>query len=362
MALSLLTTIPATCYTSQLQKIALSTSAETLQLTITHQAANYYSGNGQTRVFQTNYSARQNRVTIYDIGSLLETFMRERDGLQQFIFEFRAGTDTLSQTYTVIYCKHLPDITADTLANSNYITNYFTRLVYTGAIDRLPYFAGFGSPGSYTVRTITYSVVYRNPDGTLGTYEMISGGRAGYGISEVDASYDVIRDMFAFAMPEQAELLSYTLKQGSRIARFFVAEQTIVRQFVFRNAYGCKEYIAVPTARTEKVETKSSTAVCADELTQYDITHTRSFEEQTPVLQRAEARRFEEFLTSHYTAVLIGSREHPIIIKDYALKISDNAGEGNAVKFEWQFASLRTPLISEDYTRIFSHEHTEQFT
>ncbi|MBQ9338767.1 MAG: hypothetical protein IJS13_00360 [Paludibacteraceae bacterium] len=58
MALSLLTPIPATCYTSQLQKISLSTSAETLQLTITHQAANYYSGNGQSRVFQTTYNAR----------------------------------------------------------------------------------------------------------------------------------------------------------------------------------------------------------------------------------------------------------------------------------------------------------------
>ncbi len=117
MALSLLTPIPATCYTSQLQKISLSTSAETLQLTITHQAANYYSGNGQTRVFQTNYSARLNRVTIYDIGSLLETFMLERDGLQQFIFEFRSGSDSLEQTYTVIYCKHLPDISADTMAH-----------------------------------------------------------------------------------------------------------------------------------------------------------------------------------------------------------------------------------------------------
>ncbi|MBQ9297345.1 MAG: hypothetical protein IJ204_09165 [Paludibacteraceae bacterium] len=362
MALSLITSIPATCYTSQLQKIELASSGTAVEFRIYYQAQIYYSGNGQTLIFNSSYNTRFSCVAIYDIGSLLETFMLERDGLQQFIFEFRAGTDTLSQTYMVIYCKHLPDITADTLANSNYITNYFTRLVYKCSIDRLPYFAGFGSPGSYTVRTITYSVVYRNPDGTLGTYEMISGGRAGYGISEVDASYDVIRSMFAFAMPEQAELLSYTLKQGSRIARFFVAEQTIVRQFAFRNAYGCKEYIAVPTARKEKVETKSSTALCSDELTQYDITHTRSFEEQTPVLQRAEARRFEEFLTSHYTAVLIGSREHPIIIKDYDLKISDNPGEGNTIKFEWQFASLRTPLISEDYTRIFSPEHTEQFT
>lgn len=361
MALSLLTPIPATCYTSQLQKISLSTSAGSVALTITHQAANYYSGNGQTRVFQAAYSTRNNSATIYDIGSLLETFMLERDGLQQFIFEFRSGSDSLEQTYTVIYCKNFPSITAADLANSNYITNYFTRLVYKGAIDLLPYFAGFGSPGNYTMRTVTYSVVYRNPDGTLGTHEMISGGRTSFGISYVNASYDVIKDMFSVSIPQGAEILSYTLKQGSRTARFFVAEQTIVRQFVFRNAYGCKEYIAVPTARTQKTETKSSTAVCADELTQYDITHTRTFEEQTPVLQRAEARRFEEFLTSHYTAVLIGSREHPIIIKDYDLKISDNPGEGNAVKFEWQFASQRTPLISEDYTRIFSPEHTEEF-
>ena len=130
---------------------------------------------------------------------------------------------------------------------------------------------------------------------------------------------------------------------------------------MFRNAYGCREYICVPTARTEKTETKSSTAVCADELTQYDITHTRSYEEQTPALQRAEARRFGEFLTSHYIAVLIDGTEYPILIKDYELKISDNAGESNTVKFEWQFTSLRTPLISEDYDRIFSPEYDDNF-
>ena len=28
----------------------------------------------------------------------------------------------------------------------------------------------------------------------------------------------------------------------------------------------------------------------------------------------------------------------------------------------WQFASLHTPFINEDYTRIFSPEHTEEFT
>ena len=251
--------------------------------------------------------------------------------------------------------------TAADLANSNYITNYFNRLVYKGAKDQLPYFAGFGSPGGYAVRTITYTVVYRKTDGTFGTYDIISGGRTGFGISYVLTSCDAIAAMFQFSIPDGAVIVAYSLKQGSCTARFYVSEQPLLRQFVFRNAYGCREYIAVPTAQTEKTETKSSTAVCGDTLTQYDITHTRSFEEQTPVLQRAEARRFMEFLTSHYTAVVIGNAEYPIVITSYKDEISDNSGEGNAIKFEWQFVSLRTPLISEDYDRIFSPEHADQF-
>ena len=101
MALNLLTSIPATCYTSQLQKISLSTSDGSVILTITHQAANYYSGNGQTRVFQAAYSTRNNSATIYDIGSLLETFMLEKDGLQQFIFRFNAFRGLYSAAFSL---------------------------------------------------------------------------------------------------------------------------------------------------------------------------------------------------------------------------------------------------------------------
>ena len=122
MALSLLTPIPATCYTSQLQEIVLSTTAASVTLTITHQAVLYYSGNGQTRVFQATYSTRSNRAKIYDIGSLLETFMLNRDGVQQFYFTFTDGTDTLEETYAVIYCKQQPVRSAADLASSSYIT------------------------------------------------------------------------------------------------------------------------------------------------------------------------------------------------------------------------------------------------
>ena len=363
MALSLFTDIPDTCYTSQLQKIEIETDATSVSLTITHQATTWFFGNGQTQIFESEYATYNNSLlTIYDIGAFLEAFMAQKDGLQQFIFKFSTKSESLTRTLVVIYCKQQPIMTAADLANSNFITNYFTRLVYRGAHDQLPYFAGFGSPGGHTSYSLHYTVHYRTPNGTSGTYAFDNYGRAQYGVAEINTSPENVRLMCKDFLPEGSELLAYTLQEDNRTARFFVAEQTVVRQFMFRNAYGCLEYLCLPTSRTEKTETKSSTAVSGDSRMLYDITHTRTFEEQTPVLQRAEARRFREFLTSAYTAVLIDNTEHPILITDYDLSLSDTVGEGNKVKFSWQFASLHTPFINEDYTRIFSPEHTEEFT
>ena len=105
MALSLITSRPATCYTSQLQKIELASSGTAVEFRIYYQAQIYYSGNGQTLIFNSSYNTRFSRVAIYDIGSLLETYLSDKDGLQQFIFYFNNGTDSLEQTYAVIYCK-----------------------------------------------------------------------------------------------------------------------------------------------------------------------------------------------------------------------------------------------------------------
>lgn len=140
MALSLITDISATCYTSQLQKIELVSSGSAVEFRIYYQAQTYYSGNGQTLIFSASYNTRLSHVAIYDIGSLLETYLADRDGVQQFIFYFSNGTDSLEQTYAVIYCKQQPVLSAADLASSNYITNYLTRLVYRGAKKTGGYF------------------------------------------------------------------------------------------------------------------------------------------------------------------------------------------------------------------------------
>ncbi len=43
--------------------------------------------------------------------------------MQQFYFFFTDGTDTINETYSVIYCKQSVRSAAD-LASSSYITNY----------------------------------------------------------------------------------------------------------------------------------------------------------------------------------------------------------------------------------------------
>ncbi|MDY2942536.1 MAG: hypothetical protein SOT07_02400 [Paludibacteraceae bacterium] len=217
-------------------------------------------GNGQTQIFQSEYATYNGFLTIYDLGSFLEAFMAEKDGLQRFVFKFSTESEIINRTFAVIYCKQQPTMAAEDLANSNFITNYFTRLVYRGAHDRLPYFAGFGLPGGYTSYSLHYTVLYRTPSGTTGTYTFDHYGRAQYGVSYLNTSPENVRIMCIPSIPNGSEILAYTLQQGDRIARFFVTEQTVVRQFVFRNAYGCLEYLCLPTARTEKTETKSSTA------------------------------------------------------------------------------------------------------
>ena len=260
MALSLFTDIPDTCYTSQLQKIEIETDAETVSLTITHQASNYRGlqssltalegggnaatltdavrlssqavsddGNGQTQIFQSEYATYNGFLTIYDLGSFLETFMADMNGLQRFIFQFSTESEIINRVFAVIYCKRQPIMTAEDLANSNFITNYFTRLVYRGAHDRLPYFAGFGLPGGYTSYTLHYTVLYRTPSGTTGTYAFDHYGRASYGVSYLNTSPENLRIMCIPSIPNGSEILAYTLQQGDRVARFFVTEQTVVR-------------------------------------------------------------------------------------------------------------------------------------
>ena len=92
-----------------------------------------------------------------------------------------------------------------------------------------------------------------------------------------------------------------------------------------------REYLNIPTNRTTKTATKSSTARYGSLTEQYDIEHTRTYEEQTTVLTLEDAAFIEEFLLSPSVKVVIKGTEYDILITDYTFEVGDNPGTGNTV-------------------------------
>lgn len=105
-----------TCYTSQLQELHVLTSASHINFYVYRQAQIYYSGNGRTLIFETDYYTHQSRATVYDLGTLIETHMQQNGlSIEQFIISAYDGTNSEELTLKVLYCKQTLTIAAESL-------------------------------------------------------------------------------------------------------------------------------------------------------------------------------------------------------------------------------------------------------
>ncbi len=365
MAVSLSTSFSGDCcYTHQLQQIDIATAADQVKFAV--YKYNHDTYNTRTKIFETSYYTNLSHATVYDIGSLIEAYMLEHgNAVEQFVLVATNATnssDSAELVLLIVYCKQaLTDTTAQDLIGNHFLTNRKTRLTYPTATESLPYFAGYGSPGGYIIYNYTITGIYLNEDGTTGTFSYNSYGRGGYGVGNFAVSPKYILNAAKSRMPSGATLVAFTFTYGNRTAKFYLSPLANCRTFYYKNAYNGKEYLNVPTERTQKVKTKSSTAQYIDTTEQYDIEHTRTYEEQTPPLTLEEAQRMEEFLTSPSIAIIHNNTLYEIIITDYTFEVSDNPGKENTVKFEWQFANSRKALKQADITRIFHDQFTEPY-
>lgn len=352
MALLPGTNIPAVCYTGDLQKIeVVASEGSKVKLKVRHDkilTGNH--GTQWTTVFLSSYTANGGRVVVYDLGSLLETYMHDMDGVQKFQLVFSDEEDnTLVYDVWVVYCKrHRPYITAEQLVNESFLTAHLTRFVRMGSKDEISF---INIDTSQQTNTVKYTLIVRGDDGLESHSASIPRVSHGTVVTLDSGLNQIVKGVFYFKHIDVNKVIAYSITVGNRKARFFVVQRLPnrnVRSFRFRNMFGIMEHLCVPTERNEKTETQSSEAVCEEEITLYDVVHTKTFEEQTPVLTNKEIRRFEEFLTSHHTTIEVNGVEYPINIKSYELNKSDKPGEGCSVKFGWQFASKRTPVMDDD--------------
>lgn len=352
-----------TCYTCQLQNIVAKSSTGQIQLSVSHIAQD--ATEARTLIFSSIYTAYKGELTIHDIGSVIETYMQQQVmSVEKFAIKATRinSPDIDKHTLTVVYCKQQKtDIPANLLLTDHFLTNRIQRITWRSAVEMLPLNMPQHSVGGYNMYSYDLKATYRLPDQSVGTYTKTNSGRTGQGVVSLNVSPSAIEKSIRHLLPANAKLIAYSIRMGKRTATFYITDFTNCFTFQYRNAYNCQEFLTIPMQFTEKLSSKNSLAQCQDTLQQYDIQHRHTYKAQTAVQTLADARLFEEFLTSHNVQLSIGSYYHRILITDYTFELSDNPGTANSLKFEFRFADTRQALKIDEYTRIFSPEYTEPF-
>lgn len=353
-----------TCYSCQLQELAVS-SSEDSRVYFTAYYIDPDNHSARTLIFASTYATYHGTTTIHDIGTLLETYMQQNYlSAAQFVLSARhiPTSDVIEHTLWVVHFpQRKTDIPADQLLTDHFLTDRIQRITCRNAVERLPFFAPYGSAGGYTAYTYTVLATYRQPNGSIGTCTASVSGRSGYGVVSLSVSPKNIETHLRPQMPTDATLLSFVIRLDNRTATFYITDFTNCATFLYRNTYNCDEYLTLPLQLSEQITSKTSLARCSDSLQQYDTQHTRTYKAQTSLQTLNDARLFEEFLTSPLIHIVQGIRTYRILITDYTFDISDNPGTSNSVKFEFRFADIRQAMPLDEYSRIFSLEYTKPF-
>lgn len=209
-------------------------------------------------------------------------------------------------------------------------------------------------------------ITMRKPDGTLVTYDRYfteENNESGVWYFPADYGSLISNDRFTF--PQDGEPVSYTLKVGNRIARFYVVNYSRYLQFMYANIFGFTEEAFLPLQLKQKTTTKQSLAQSLHTLMPYDRQHTIEFECQTAALTIEQALQAVEMLCSHRVQVRLPHElETHDIITDYTAEIDDNPGTQNIIKFSFRLANTTadsTHLIADKFSRIFSDQYKKQF-
>lgn len=350
--------IPSHCYTCELQKIDVdATGCDTVTMVVSIRSF-VGSNPGLTEIFRSVYRVYNSAVSICDIGSLLETFMQNMAGVQCFHFAF-FSSDASVETESWVFSlrNRTPVITAGSMVDDNFLTCNHNRVIRSvKAKEQLPFLVT--ATGSTTIPAQWYMFVQH----VNGNYERFTASEPVAlvpGVRYLNCSLGyLLSGVFFGRIPGTSQVRMYSVTLGMRQAFFYVMPHEKVRTFAYRNPFGCIEYISVPTAENLRTETQKGTASCGDDIIPYDIAHTRTYEEQTPVLMRDEMGRLEELFTSPQVFLVTTDNfgavtEHPVIIDKYEFKNTDGVGEGNSAKFEWRFASQRFPVLDNTAGVVF---------
>lgn len=273
------------------------------------------------------------------------------------------ANESVSASCEVLLCKARCMATGmEAFVTNSFLTTNPHRLVTVHGEDVISYF--IPGSGQYSVGTFRYDCIVRKADGSIGTYEWVSGRRFAFGIGYTSISIIDIQDTCSRHFGIECQLLSFRLTFGKRMLQYFVIPCASAKTFRFSNVFGCQEGVTFPCATVSKLESDFSEAMVDGQLMHYDVKHTRTYEEQTAQLLSNQMTWLEQFLTSSSIMLkLPDGMFADVLIKEYSFEQTNAPGEENTLTFTWQFAdgkqttqryNIHTGIFTEHYNQVFA--------
>lgn len=312
-------------------------------------------------ILSERYYAYGQKVTLYDLASLIEEAMRS-SGQQYADFTLKVFTDTPtykadSRTLHILYCdRYIFNANVENFLAENFLTTLPMRRVATGSTVSLFFFAQKGE-------SVSYSIAYRanRPDtGAIfqNQYTLDSGKTAASaGVVQLNISvaeiFAKIIGTYATATEELTCLQSLTVRCGQRSITFYIdRELEAAPSFYFRNCFNVWDVALLPSVTTAKTAVERSIAVINGTSEHYNQSATKTYEVEAGPLTSDEAEWIDQLFTSFEVFRIENDPTNPddpfvfapVLITDSTCETTDGDDKLNSVKFSWRYADNR-PMV-----------------
>lgn len=293
-------------------------------------------------ILSERYYAYGGRVTLCDLGSLIEAEMRS-SGLTATDFTLSVFTDTPgnkadSCVLHILYCdRYTVASDIQKFLSENFLTTLSYRRIAPGSTQSLFFYAAQGESVAYTV--VTQS---RVGDSLRTTSTASDSGKTASSAGVVQINIEV-----------PASAVSLTVVCGQRSVTFFVDPVLDERNsFIFRNCFNVLDVAVFASVTTAKTDVDRSTAIINGRSQFYDQSATKTYEAETAPLTSDEAEWIDQLFTSHEVFRIEADATNPddpfvlasVLITDSTCEIQDSDEKLNTVKFTWRYADNR-PMV-----------------
>ncbi|MBD5505622.1 MAG: hypothetical protein HDR09_18250 [Lachnospiraceae bacterium] len=314
-------------------------------------------GPGGKTILSERYYAYSGRVTLYNLGSLIEAELRS-SGYTTADYTLRVFSDTVTNkadscTLKILYCdRYAIGYDVPLFLKENFLTTLAMRRVAPQSIISLFFYAEKGESLEYTIfhrfRKQSSDAMYSH------SFIMQSEHTANSaGVEQINISIDeIIADAASFATARLGEIepLSFTVRLGQRSISFFIDPTlSFDNTFYFRNCFNVWDWAALPCVTTAKSAVDRSTAIVNGTSQFYDQSVEKTYEVEAGPLTSDEAEWIDQLFTSYDVFRIEPDATNsddpylfaPILITDSTCEVHNADNKLNSVKFSWRYADNR---------------------